>query len=205
MYKMSIYFYFYEDEILYIGSTFDLKQREKRHKSCLKCGDTMPFYKYLREQNLIFDNLRIEIVETAIYEKEPLKILEDMMIEYWKPKCNVYRAYLSEEDKKEQRKQYCENNKEKIKEYEKKRNKEEKKKYYNEYKEKNREEINRKQREYNEKNKDEYNRKARERYAKKKLEKLATIEAKKEASSASPKPFFTQNVSTSLSIHFPKN
>ena len=88
MYKMSIYFYFYEVEMLYIGSTFNLKKRQDRHKSSLKCGDTMPFYKYLREKNLTFDNLRIEVVETAIYEREPLKILEDMMIQYSKPKCN---------------------------------------------------------------------------------------------------------------------
>ena len=163
MYKMSIYFYFYEDEILYIGSTFDLKQREKRHKSCLKCGDTMPFYKYLREQNLIFDNLRIEIVETAIYEKEPLKILEDMMIEYWKPKCNVYRAYLSEAEKKEYMKEYYEDNKEKVLANNK------------QYYEDNKEKVLEKQKQYQQNNKEEINRKDRERYAKKKLEKLSTI------------------------------
>ena len=160
---MSVYFYFYQNEMLYIGSTFNLKQRKKDHKSALKCGNTRPFYKYLREHNLNFDNLRIEVVETAIYEKEPLHILEDMMIDYWKPKYNLNRAYLSEAEKKEYMKEYYEDNKEKVLANNK------------QYYEDNKEKVLEKQKQYQQNNKEEINRKDRERYAKKKLEKLSTI------------------------------
>ena len=121
---MSVYVYSYNNEILYIGSTFVLYQRKVRHKSNLKCGNTVPFYKYLREQNLTFNDLQIEVIETAIYEKDPLKILERMMIEYWKPKCNYTIPGRTKNewyiDNKEQKKQYYETNKERIREQRKK-------------------------------------------------------------------------------------
>jgi predicted GIY-YIG superfamily endonuclease len=74
---MSIYAYSYNNELLYIGSTMDLKDREKKHKKSLKTGkNEQPFHRYLKKQNLNIENLHKDVVETAIFEKEPLEMLE---------------------------------------------------------------------------------------------------------------------------------
>ena len=129
---MSIYFYFYEDELLYIGSTFDMKARIGIHKSRLKYNSTIKFYKYLRENNLTFDNLEMEEVETEITDDLQLKILEQNCQDLYEPICNMIKAYLSEEDKKQYQKEYKKTDKyiEYQKEYQKEYNKSEKCKEY---------------------------------------------------------------------------
>lgn len=102
----SIYFYFYQDKLLYIGSSMDMKVRIDRHKSRLKCGSTVKFYKYLREQNLTFDNLELEEVETEITDDIELKILERKCQDLYEPLCNMIKAYISEEELKEYKKGY---------------------------------------------------------------------------------------------------
>ena len=86
---MSIYFYFYEDELLYIGSSMNMKRRIKEHKSRLKCGSNIPFYNYLRENNLTFDTIELEDVKTEVTYKEQLRLLEGKCIMLYKPICNV--------------------------------------------------------------------------------------------------------------------
>ena len=118
----SIYFYFYQDKLLYIGSTFDMKRRIIEHKSRLKCDSNIPFYKYLRENSLVFHNLEIEIVEAGINDKEELRLLEGKCITLYKPKCNIEipgsRNFNYKEYQKEYHKEYQKTDK--WKEYQKK-------------------------------------------------------------------------------------
>ena len=141
---MSIYFYFYKETLLYIGSSMDIKARIEVHKSKLKNGNTMPFYKYLREQNLTFENLELEDVKTEITDKIELVILEQKCQDLYEPICNMRRAYSSKEDKKEYDKEYRKTDKykeyykeyrktDKSKAYEKEYQKEYKKEYNKEY------------------------------------------------------------------------
>lgn len=84
---MSVYAFIYNTDILYIGSTFDIKRRMGEHKRHSKNGD-QPFYKYLRLHNINFEDLVIEIVETNFTEKPVLLEFERMFIECWTPICN---------------------------------------------------------------------------------------------------------------------
>ena len=129
---MSVYAYFYNEECLYIGSTFDINRRKSTHKSSLKNkGERdLPFYKYLRQKNLTFDDLTIEIVETAINEEASLLLLEKMLIEYLKPNCNIRMPGVpgrTSQEYYESRKdiytKWRDDNKEKLKLYFQERNK----------------------------------------------------------------------------------
>jgi predicted GIY-YIG superfamily endonuclease len=134
---MSVYAYMLNDEILYIGSTLNLHIRKRQHKSAFKNGMDMPFYNYLREQNIIFENLKLEVASTAITEKEPLFQLERLLIEHWKPICNNNIPCRTRDewmiDNKDYMKKYRENNKDYYKNYMKeyrKNNKDKIKEYY---------------------------------------------------------------------------
>jgi hypothetical protein len=132
---MSIYFYFYEDLLLYIGSSFNIERRLWHHKSDLKCGSEMPFYKYLREHELILNDLEIEIIKTDITNKKNLEILEGKCIKLYNPKCNVVVPGRTS-------KEHYEENKERILKTQK------------EYYEENKETINERNRSYQHKNKE---------------------------------------------------
>ena len=93
---MSIYFYFYEDELLYIGSTFDMKDRIKKHQYKYD-SDILPFYRDLKANGLTMEDLELEEVKT------------DQKL--YKPQCNMNIAGRS---RKESHKEYYENNKDKI-------------------------------------------------------------------------------------------
>ena len=145
----------------------------------------MFFHNYLRERNLTFEDLQIEVVETAIYEKGPLKILEGMIIKYWKPKCNNNipgrtdaEYYQDNKEKIAKRvKLYKQTNKEKITEsnkqyYQEKKDKilEQRRQYYQTNKDKIAERVKL----FKQSNHDNINEKRRE-----------SKKAKKEASSSS--------------------
>ena len=135
-----IYNYSYNNEILYIGSTFDLQDRERLHKSVLNNEKSnqynKPFYVYLRDQKLQIKDLKKEIINTTLKTKQELENFEGILIRQLRPKCNkvingrTMKEY-NEDNKeiiKENKKEYRLNNKEKIKEY--------KKEYYEDNKEK---------------------------------------------------------------------
>lgn len=64
----SVYFYFYENELLYVGSTFDMKRRHNEHKRKYKYV-SIPFYTSIKENGLTLDDLELEEVITEITGK----------------------------------------------------------------------------------------------------------------------------------------
>jgi len=147
---MSIYAYFYEEKLLYIGSTINIKQRQSRHKSKLNNDSQMPFYIYLKENNLTFADLDIEIVNTDITDELELRRAEGKVTKLCNPECNLR---IEGRTKKE----YREDNKEKIKIKSKiynENNKESKKEYNKTYNQNNKESIRANKLTYKEDNKE---------------------------------------------------
>lgn len=114
---MFLYKIFYNGVLLYVGSTSDIKKRKILHKSGLKNGVDRPLYRYLRENNINFEELIFEIIETDINNKNDLLKEEGIMIKELSPLCNKDIAGRTSE---EYSKDYYENNLENIKEYQKK-------------------------------------------------------------------------------------
>ena len=167
---MFIYFLYYEDEVIYVGSTKKFKERMDKHRSRLKNGYKQKIYEFMRDKNLLFENLKTYKFETNLQTKFELTYLEGIYIRLFKPICNEIIAGRSRKeyykDNKEQlieyHREYQKNNKEQISEYQKeykKNNKEQLSEYKREYYENNKEQI----KEYYEKNKEQINEKRRER------------------------------------------
>lgn len=156
-----VYFIYYKEDLLYIGSTENFKRRQNGHR--IRCYNEdskksdFALYKYIRENNIEFGGL---IWKTIAYEyicKDDLLKIENLYIQSCNPKCNVYKAYRTFQDKKNQNSKddklyyqrhkpeiqlrntiYYQNHSEEIKKYEKTRRqtaerKEYMKKYLREY------------------------------------------------------------------------
>ena len=67
---MYIYYYFYKDELLYIGSTKNIVKRSQSHKDSLKKGNTSPFYIHLRESNLFIGDLEKEVILIELTDRD---------------------------------------------------------------------------------------------------------------------------------------
>ena len=118
-----IYCYFYGKDVLYIGSTKNIQQRQRGHKSSLNNNSQLPFYRYLRERNISFVDLDIEILKVDANSKESLHKLEGDCIKLYNPICNMKipertskQYVIDNSDKvKQMYKQYYINNKENVK------------------------------------------------------------------------------------------
>jgi len=155
------------DECLYVGSTNDFNQRRFQHKSKVKrygedLSEVRPIHKYI-------DSIGGWTAVDMIIEEEidditlpELRQIENWYIEKLQPKCNILRAHVTEEERKEDRRR---TQKERNARYMAK-NPEEKRLAKNrrvqEWRERNREEINAKRREQRMRNREEYNAKQRE-------------------------------------------
>jgi len=119
------------DEI-YIGSTEDFKERIIQHKTRYNCGFKLKVYEFIRANGGLsnWDIIPIEEIDFPISKLE-LRQYEQGYLDKYKPQLNSIRAYSSEEQQKEQKK---ENSKE--------------------WRTNNREEISIQKKEYNEKNKE---------------------------------------------------
>lgn len=136
---MGIIYKIYNDEWCYIGSTMDLKRREREHKKCCNNAKSKEYnckkYKTIRE-NGGWINFKMEIIQKFNYDitSVELRKKEQFYIQLLNPNMNEYNACLTEEDRveyhrqynrqyrldnKEQVKQHYQDNKEKIKEREK--------------------------------------------------------------------------------------
>ena len=103
--------------VAYVGSITNFKQRCALHKSSFKNGSTIPIYNYIRD-NGGYD--LFEIVPVAFLQLTDaieLRIEEQNEIDKYTDKLNAIKAYISEQERLEQRKVYNEQNKDKHKAY----------------------------------------------------------------------------------------
>jgi excinuclease UvrABC nuclease subunit len=114
-----------DDEIIYVGSTTNYKNRLSRHKhNCNKLNNEkyyVPLYKYIREQGG-FDQFKFEIIEQSEYDnKNDALMIENKYINEYKPKCNITTpgAIINAGSEDEYKKMYRQANKQKISEYNK--------------------------------------------------------------------------------------
>lgn len=125
----------------YIGSSNDLEKRKRNHfcKSSWKQNPTKPLYKAMKQYGK--DNFLFEPI--LLCKPEELKKYEQIAIEKYNPKYNVYTAYTGltrEQYSKQYHKQYNKENSDSIKQY--------KKQYYEE----NIDSIKQYQKQYNKEN-----------------------------------------------------
>lgn len=135
----------------YIGSSKNFHERESVHKS--NCNNingrkyNYPIYQYIRE-NGGWSCWYIRIVDNIpCNDKVELKIKEDIVMSTYSNLLNCKKAHNTEEQNKENKKKYREENIEHIKEYRQK-NKEQIKENKKEYYEKNLEKIKEYSKEY---------------------------------------------------------
>ena len=155
--KVEIFIYMYSTNThSYIGSTFNVECRKSKHISdCFNQNSksyNVPFYKYIRDNNLTFDNLQFEMLETVeVSNESEKKCQEQWWIDTLQSNLNTINSFGVDI------------------EYRKQKNKEYKQKYRDENPEYlNKEEINRKRKIWYENNREEINRKVREQYKNKK-------------------------------------
>jgi hypothetical protein len=158
----------YDNANIYIGSTTDFTRRKNLHKSSCNNEKDKEYnakkYHYIRENGGWEEWNMIEIEKhNNCNDGNEARAREEYWRSHFNSQLNMIRAYTTEEEKKEQRKVYYEQHKEKISDqmkeyYETHKDKliEQRKVYYEQHKEK----ISEQQKEYNEQHKDkktEYN------------------------------------------------
>ena len=152
------------DDMIYIGSTIDIKMRMYKHKDVCKNPNikehNSKVYKYIRE-NGGWNNWKYEIID------EVEVTLRDDIYEYENAYIRKYDAInkLNSRFARRTKKEYLENNKEYIKRRNKEkyeRNKEQVLQKDKDKYDKNKEQILKRVKEYRERNKDEINAKRRE-------------------------------------------
>jgi len=118
-------FYIYKLKgVNYIGSTNNLVDRQRIHnKRCYKDKKDLKLYNHLRA-----NNIKIEIILLAVYNRKCSNKIKKLVEQYWINKydsnnngLNVYRAFRSKKQKKEQQRlgqeKFRKNHKNKIKKY----------------------------------------------------------------------------------------
>jgi hypothetical protein len=146
-----------KEDLLYVGSTTDFTQRKTQHKHKCKSG-TAKLYQMIRDNGGWNEFNMVVIKKFCCENGQEAKAEEDRIIRQMKCNMNMRRAYTTNEEKKE----YYEQNKERLNEQSKQyyeRNKEQKKEYYENNKEKikqyyeqNKEQIKERRKEYYEQN-----------------------------------------------------
>tara|TARA_R110000744_G_C19142863_1_gene538484 strand:+ start:112 stop:717 length:606 start_codon:yes stop_codon:yes gene_type:complete len=144
-------------ELCYVGSTANWKERQRNHK---RTGNNendryynTKLYKTIRE-NGGWENFKMIQIGTAeqLTWRKAEQLEEEYRVEL-KANLNTNRCYLTEEQKKEYRKVWEEENKEKMKEHRKEwreNNKEKRNEYNKEWKENNKEKHNENRKVYRE-------------------------------------------------------
>jgi vacuolar-type H+-ATPase subunit I/STV1 len=150
----------------YVGSTTDFTKRKNTHKSdCNNVNDkdyNRKIYQFIRDNGSWGNWNMIQLEEFPCKNKREAEYREEQIRIERKAQLNMRRAFVSEEQKKEQikeqKKKYREENKEEIKENSKKwyeEHKEQKKEQQQKYREENKEQIKEQQKKYREDNKEE--------------------------------------------------
>jgi len=151
-------------EFIYIGSTCNMIKRKSQHKSRSK-DKNLKLYTTIRE-NGGWDNWRMVLVEELgdVSKNEALIREEHYRVEF-QANLNMKKCYITEEQRKEEKKEY-----DKIYNEDNKQRKQHNKEYSKKYREDNNEEVKEYYKKYREDNKEQikiYHKKYRE---KKKLE-----------------------------------
>ena len=136
---------------IYIGSTTSFNRRRSGHKT--KCNNEKDpaynfyVYKFIRENGGMNNWDVIEVENISVKNKTELCTRERYWLEKLGASLNKYLPILTKNERIEQKKEYIENNKDKLKDY--------KKEYY----EKNKDKIKEKNKKYHKNNKDKLNEK----------------------------------------------
>jgi len=109
-------------EIVYVGSSCNFEQRQLTHKyNCHNKNSikhyNLPIYVYIRENG---DWDLFEVIPVSLHNfttKIQLRIQEQTEIDKYSHAMNKRKAYITEEQKKEKKKEYYSENAEKRKEY----------------------------------------------------------------------------------------
>ena len=131
-----------DPEKFYIGSTiYTLSKRMSLHSSASKIlSKQRKLYTAMRENGI--EQFKIILLENySCNNKEELHLREQYYISQLKPFYNMKSAIVSDEERKQQKKHYLEENKEKIKQHKK------------QYREENKEKVNQHKKQYYEANK----------------------------------------------------
>ena len=136
----------YNDDMAYIGSTKNFKDRMKGHKSVCNNEKSTKYnyfiYQYIRQKGGWNDFKKEIIYECDVKDKDEQRIVEQEWIKKNECKLNTNNSYTSKEERKEKIKQYNEKNKDMAKEQKKRyyeKNKEKIKEYHKQWEEKNKE------------------------------------------------------------------
>jgi len=104
----------------YVGHTTDFTTRKSKHKKCCNCKDTKGHHIYLYEfmrKNGGWENWDMILIETISCENNlKARQIEREHIENLQASLNQHRSYRSEDEKKEQKREWIENNWEKNRE-----------------------------------------------------------------------------------------
>jgi hypothetical protein len=138
----------------YVGHTVDIIKRKSGHKNTCNNPNhkyyNLKIYKTIRE-NGGWDNWKMLVIHQQICKDDiQARQIEQNFIEELGAKMNTLKAYISKEQLKEYKKEWCENNKEKYKEYHEKYKEQQK-----EYRENNKEKIKEYHKEFYENNKEQ--------------------------------------------------
>lgn len=148
--KLFLYQYLYNDIVLYVGSTMDMRKRHNEHKSDLNRKD-YKFYRYLKEHDIDFEQLDLKYVCGDVENDEERWVLEQELIKLLNPICNDLRAYTTYKQRLQQKREDYYKNREKRlkqkKEYYAKTNRDERLQYHKEYYEKNKKKLSQQKKE----------------------------------------------------------
>ncbi|MCR9103561.1 MAG: GIY-YIG nuclease family protein [bacterium] len=107
------------DLSMYIGHTTNFTKRKNKHKSCC-CNESsthynLPLYKYIRDQGH-WHNWDMVLIETKFCETLlEVKKYERELIDLMKPNLNIARPFVTDDDLKEYRQNYYQENIDTIK------------------------------------------------------------------------------------------
>lgn len=110
----TIYYIYYNEILIYVGSTIDLNKRKGYHKSRCYNKNSKEYnkklYEYIRANDIIFENLVWKTEETNITDTTEARKYEGSKILELNPLCN---CVIAGRGQKESNKQWRENNREK--------------------------------------------------------------------------------------------
>jgi hypothetical protein len=154
------------ENLVYVGHTTNFNKRKAQHKSdCInenRKAFHIKLYQMIRENGGFEMFKMIEVEKYPCNDKREALRREDEVMKELKADMNTYRAFLTQEEKKESHKEYYEENKRKIEKYEKEysiKHKDEIKEYKKEWYETNKEKVKKKMNEKYDNNKDKLNEK----------------------------------------------